>query len=335
MSTPHRPSFAHHQHGPASRSPYRMLVTDIDGTLLTSDSALPDAVREAVTSARQAGIVVTIATGRRYTTSEKILRDLGLYGPLAPVSIPPASDAGLALQPPPVIMQTGTVIVGADGRGVLHRDSLPRSAARNAMRTLVQAGLQPIAYDDGVIEQHLFTGPPEHDSPAAAAYLASNPHLVTRMPYNRLVDEVAATQIVVVDSTARVEPVLPRLRIADCRNLVSFSGNLESCFLEVFHAGCSKGRAVTALAAYLGMSVDQVVCIGDNWNDVEMLAVAGCGVAVANVEEGVAPYARRLTVSNDHCAVASVLWQMIRGEEPGYPNPAYAPLTPELAAEAD
>ena len=307
---------------------YRMLVSDIDGTLLTSQSELASGVLSAIDRARHAGIIVTIATGRRFATCEKLLHDLGLYGPLGPTPIR-AVPVEVAMQSPPIILETGAIVSSADGRQVLFRDPLSPASGRQAIRILVEAGLQPIAYEERVIEQRLFTGPADNDSPSATEFLSRNPELVIRMPYARLASDIDPVHIVVVDTFARVEAVLARLELADCRTLISYSPNLDSCFLEVFHGDCSKGRAVAWLAGYFGLSLEQVVCIGDNWNDVEMLSMAGCGVAVANAEPGVKAYAKRTTVSNDEDAVAVVLGQLMAGKQPGQSNPAYVPAIEE------
>ena len=60
---------------------------------------------------------------------------------------------------------------------------------------------------------------------------------------------------------------------------------------SAFHHTCNKGQAIAHLAGQLGMEMSQTVCIGDNRNDVETLAMANCGFAVANGAPGVAPYA--------------------------------------------
>ncbi len=323
--------------GPSSlrgRPSYRMLVTDIDGTLLNSESQLAPPVVTAIERARRAGVIVTIATGRRFATCEKLLRDLGLFGPLGPTPIR-AVSAQLALQSPPIVLETGAMVSSADGSHVLYRDPLAPASGRQALRILVEAGLQPIAYEDRVIGQRLFTGTEEYDSPAATEFLSRNPELVIRMPYAALESDIEPVHIVVVDNYARVEPILARLELADCRTLISYSPNLDSCFLEVFHGDCSKGTAVAWLAGYLGMGIEDVVCIGDNWNDVEMLSTAGCGIVVANAEPGVKPYARRITVSNDQNAVAVVLNQIVDGTEPGKANPDYLPVVEESVGLAE
>jgi hydroxymethylpyrimidine pyrophosphatase-like HAD family hydrolase len=278
-----------------------------------------------------------LATGRRYATTEKILRELDLLSSHVPSSLDgqAITRAAQALLSPPIILQTGAVIVSADGRQLLFRDPIAREDAQYVLRTLVSAGLQPIMYEDRILKQRLFTGPEEFDSPGARQYLSNNPHLVVRVPYDRLIADADQLQIAVIDRREVLEPIMPRLDLAHCRTLLSYSGILDSCFMEVFHKGCTKGRAVERLARHLGFGLEDTVCIGDNWNDIEMLAAAGCGIAVANSEPGVAPFARRTTVTNDENAVALVLREILAGKEPGSANPAYdgGPVVAPMAVD--
>jgi Cof subfamily protein (haloacid dehalogenase superfamily) len=302
---------------------YRLVVSDIDGTLLDSSSRVRATVLDAIRRARKAGIVVTLATGRRYATTRPILEQLGL----------PADDTSSAngrhkLDGPllaPVILQTGALVVSADGRQVLYRNPLPRHDARRAIAALVQRGLQPIVYEDRVIDQRLLSGPPDRDSRAARQYLSGNPQLVERRPYDRLIVDGDPLQLAVIGDRQPLAEAIPFLTMAHCRTILSYSANLDSYFMEVFHKSCTKGNATAFLARRLGLDLDQVVCIGDNWNDVEMLAMAGCGVAVANAAPGIAPYARRLAPRNDEDAVAVIVDQILAGDEPGLPNPEYDP----------
>ena len=72
--------------------------------------------------------------------------------------------------------------------------------------------------------------------------------------------------------------------------------------------GGVRGRAVAQLAAILGLSPEETVCVGDGWNDISMLEAAGLGVAVRNAPEEVARHADVvLEYTNDEDAVAKVL----------------------------
>ncbi|HWE62399.1 MAG TPA: HAD family hydrolase [Chloroflexota bacterium] len=307
---------------PADAPRYRMVVADIDGTLLDSSAKITPRVAAAIERARRAGLYFTLATGRRYVTTKPILEQVALPADeiMSTAERSPSHDLRAL---PPVILQTGAMVVSADGDEVLFRNPLPRADARRALVVLVTLGLQPIAYEDRVHEQRLFSGPAERDTRGARQYLSGNPHLVMRRPYEDLLPEGDPLQLAVIGDREPLDAAIPYLTMARCRTILSYSANLDSYFMEVFHKTCNKGHATELLARRLGFGMDQVVCMGDNWNDVEMLAMAGCGLAVGNAAPGIAPHARRLAPSNDEHAVAVILDQILAGEEPGVPNPAY------------
>ena len=300
-------------------SPYRMVVADIDGTLLDSTATLRPRVRAAIERARRAGIVFTVATGRRYLTTMPVLESLA-----EPHGVPSlhAQDGerqtlrGVA-DLPPVVLQAGAMVVSADGRQILYRDPMPGEDARRAIGALVKLGLQPIVYEDQVLEQRLATGPTQFDSAGARRYFEGNRGLTLRLPYEELATGADPLQLAVIGERGPLEAAVPLLELAHCRTIISYSEGLDSYFMEVFHHTCNKGKAVAHLAGQLGLEMAQTVCIGDNWNDVEMLAMAGCGLAVANAAPGIAPYARRLAPSNDEDAVGVIIEQILAGEEPG------------------
>jgi hydroxymethylpyrimidine pyrophosphatase-like HAD family hydrolase len=307
---------------------YLLVVSDIDSTLLDSTSTVRPSVLAAIEEARQAGITFTVATGRRYSTTVPLLHALGLLPLQADPDAPLALHGGPEMQGNgivPVVLQTGALVVSADGEDVLWRHPVPRPQACRAVEVLVGLGLQPIVYEDRVHEQRLFAGPEEYDSPGARKYLTANPHTVERRAFEALVDGAAPLQLAVIGDREPLEAATTLLQMADCRTLISYSVNLDSYFMEVFHQHCDKWRGAERVARHLGIEPHRTVCIGDNWNDVEMLANAGCGIAVANAADGVLPYARRLAPSNDEDAVAVILRQILDGQEPGVPNERYNP----------
>lgn len=313
---------------PTPSQRYRLIVSDIDGTLLDSSSVLRPRVLEAIATARQAGLIFTLATGRRFATTEAILQRLDLR---PGATRPRHADEGQADAEPgaaamtPVVLQTGALVVSPDGSVVYYRHVLPQQDAQHAVQVLVGLGLQPILYENALANQRLITGPAEYDSPAAVRYLSSNPNQVERVSYTQLAQFPEPLQIAVIGDLQPLEAAVPLLKLGHCRTIMSHSANMNSYFMEVFHRHCNKGAAVQRLAQLLRISMEEVVCIGDNWNDIEMLAMAGCGIAVANSAPGVSPYARRRTVSNDADAVAEILSQILAGEEPGEANPDWNP----------
>ena len=306
-----------------SGSPYRLVISDIDGTLLDSAGTLRASTIAATRRAREAGIVVTLATGRRFATTVDILTSLGL--------LPDDTDDGQGaplpdiVRLPPIVLQGGAVLASTDGATVFYRNPLAREQAMLAARVLIDMGLQPIVYDDRVHEQRLFTGPDSFDNAATAQYLSRHPHLVERVPYESWDLTADPLQLAAIGPREPLDRAAARLASPGCRVIISESLALNAHFMEVFHQLCDKASAALHVANLLGFGLAETVCIGDNWNDVEMLARAGCGVAVSNAPPEVLPFARRLTVSNDEDAVGVVLDQLLAGEEPGIPNPHYDP----------
>ncbi len=311
------------------RSRYRLVLSDIDGTLLDSASTLRPSVIAAVRAARAAGIIFTLATGRRYSTTQRILQTLGLLDEAGQSDTLPDGAATLPawVLNPPVVLNGGAVVVSTDASQVLFRNPLARESALKCAMILAELGLQPILYDDEVSRQGLRTGPEHFDNPPTRRYLDNHPHAVVRQPYGDWTLERDPLQLAVIGPLPALQEAASRIILAGSRVITSHSPTLDSYFMEVFHEECSKASASEYVAELLGLTMAETVCIGDNWNDLEMLTHAGCGVAVGNADPGVLPVARRVTVSNDEDAVAVVLRQILAGEEPGNPNPLYEPIT--------
>jgi hydroxymethylpyrimidine pyrophosphatase-like HAD family hydrolase len=280
---------------------YRLVALDIDGTLLNSAGKVSPRMRAAVAAAQRAGLLVTLATGRRYVTTRHLVDELDLQIP--------------------IIIQTGALVTEALSGRRLYDNPLPAGAAAEALRILLARGLQPIVYENAVLDQHLVTGPESHDSRGAHAYFAGNPELVRRLPHADLLSAAGVgetpLELAVIDALPPLQGVVPLLTMAGCRTIISYSGNLDSYFMEVFKATCSKGNALRWLAARCAVSMDETVAIGDNFNDVEMLDAAGLGVAMGNAEEAVKAYANAYTLSNDEDGAALIIEQILAGEPVG------------------
>jgi len=83
--------------------------------------------------------------------------------------------------------------------------------------------------------------------------------------------------------------------------------------IDVLNAGCSKGHALERWAAYRGYRRDEVMAIGDNHNDVEMLEFAGYPVIMGNACEELRGRGWRVTRGNDNCGVAAVVEEVVSG----------------------
>lgn len=257
---------------PIPAHPHGILALDIDGTLLGPGGHLGDRTRRAVHAAGEAGWLVTLATGRRWDSTKPIADDLGLRVPL--------------------IVFNGAVVRDSVTAEILHYNPLPHEATAPLVRALVARDLQPVLYEDVHAGERLLTGPEERDSPVLHDWLAgigsneSGPLLV-RLPYDELADAGRVVRIVVYDAAARlagIEGLAAELGL-DYRTLLYEGGRHDALMAELLHPHGTKAAALAALAARYGLTLADVVAVGDGHNDLEMLAEAGLGVAMGQAPE--------------------------------------------------
>lgn len=89
----------------------------------------------------------------------------------------------------------------------------------------------------------------------------------------------------------------------------------EPYFLELVPQGIDKARSLAVLLERLGLTREEMVAMGDGYNDLSMIRFAGMGVAMANAQEPVRKAADRVTLSNDEDGVAVAVGQLFFGEE--------------------
>lgn len=273
----------------------RMLVIDIDGTLLNPAGDITAPTRETVQAAQQAGILVTLATARRYCNTRQIADALGLHIPL--------------------ILYDGAMIVEHPRGTILHRETLDAAIAQQAVDILVRHGVQPVVHPDTGLDEQIWTGPAEFDTPSLEAYFTVFSDMVRRMPYARLcAGQADPLRVVAFDEEQAILRVSPEIAALDCSWTTIKRGNYGSAELVAMRAGCSKASGMTALARQFGVPLEQVMAIGDNNNDVEMLQCAGWGVAMGQAPQAVKAAARAVTGSNAEDGVARAIERYALGD---------------------
>jgi Cof subfamily protein (haloacid dehalogenase superfamily) len=257
----------------------KMVVIDIDGTLLTPEGTITTPSLEAVRATQQAGIVVTLATARRYYNTVKIANELGL-------------DTQL-------ILYDGAMLVQHPHKTILHMHPLQAKVGQQAVELLVRHKLQPVVHPATGIDEQIWTGPADFDNPWVDAYFTSAPEQVRRMPFETLcTGHPDPIRVVAFASEETVNTLLPEVSTLDCRWTITSRGNYGSAELAIMNPSCSKASGVAELAQYLTIPLEQIMAIGDNNNDIEMLRTVGWGVAMGQASEAVKSAARAVTASN-------------------------------------
>jgi len=275
---------------------YKMLVSDIDGTLLNSRGQLTAGVKQAIREAHEHGVIVTLATGRQLRGVVPLIEELG-------VSVP-------------VILGNGCVIVDPlKGETLLHRP-LAHDATHAILDVIQKHGLWSSLMvhtyegvdtyydrDPGFEEAYLFIHK-DLDPQVAVEVGDLRPH-VSRDPI----------KVLLIDRTEKVMPLaeeLTKLRqTVDFNMVVSHQEFPGYTFLETFHHLSTKAAGIEHLTRQFQLTPSQVVAVGDNVNDLEMIEYAGLGVAMGNAVAELKARADWTTTSHDEDGIAHLIHSKI------------------------
>jgi Cof subfamily protein (haloacid dehalogenase superfamily) len=274
----------------------RLIALDLDGTVLDSHGKLPDENRAAIARAIDAGVEVAIATGRRYDFARPIVDRLP-----APLTL---------------ILSNGAIVKRHDSAGggqTLLRRLLPRAAARAVlMGALEHRASAALIFDRPREGQVVFEAIDWNDRRHRLFYEANRPFVSEQSPLEDALTE-DPVQLMFTGGCAAMRRLFHGLEAAATPADAGYSVALteyehrDFSLVDVLQAGCSKGAALSAWAAGQGIPASQVMAIGDNLNDLEMLEFAGTAVVMAN---GIAALKTRgwaSTASNDEAGVAQAI----------------------------
>ncbi|MBP7164605.1 MAG: HAD family phosphatase [Firmicutes bacterium] len=263
-------------------SHYKLLVTDIDGTLVDSRQEIPEANRQAVQRLLATGALFTFATGRIEESTIPYARDLKINAP--------------------AILYNGAKIVDFERGETLFERSLPMDQAIAALEIASGFDVKTHVYIDGKVYVARIDSVVRDFARKDGVDCTETGDLVAFLKSGQT--HVPPTKFLIIGESESLGTL--RRRIHD----VFPEGSLvksDACYLELLPPGVSKGAALSVLCEILGLDPADTVAIGDNMNDVEMIQAAGIGVAVENAH----PYAREqaafVAPSNEECGVAAVI----------------------------
>ena len=261
-----------------SRPPIRLLISDVDGTLVRKDKTVSDATVAAVRRLRGAGVRFTLISARPLTGVQSILQRLG-------VDLP----------------------VGAYNGGTIARpDGTRVSAARVDAATAREA---VAAFDLDWVVTWVFADGRWHTRTTDTPHNASE--IVTAAQQPTVVDDFAPL-LDRVDKIVAVSDEEPRLAALERTTQEALKGRAtvarsQTYYLDVTAPEANKGHGVTELAKALGVPLAQTAVVGDGQNDVYMFKVAGLSIAVDNASEEVKKAADHVTASNVDDGVAKAI----------------------------
>lgn len=273
-----------------SKPSIRLLATDIDGTLLNPQFSISEGDLAALRRAHAAGIEIVLVTGRRHSFALPIAKQLGF-------------DLWL-------ISSNGAVTRSLSGE-TFHRDMMPAQTCRRLCGAMQEfRGNTVLTFDKetkgAIVLEHL-----DELGPSIRRWLEKN------MEYIEFVvpiEKALVTDPVQAMFCGTMERMTLALRALESAGMDGQMTVLRTEYpardlsmIDVLNAGCSKGHALERWAKYRGFRRDQVMAVGDNHNDVEMLEFAGHPVIMGNACEELRARGWKITRGNDACGVAAAV----------------------------
>ncbi len=270
----------------------RLLAIDIDGTLLDSQFQISAANLAALRRAHAAGVEVVLTTGRRHTFAMPVALALGF-------------DMWL-------ISSNGAVTKSNRGE-LFHRDLLPADVARRLCRHMQQYRRNTVVTFDREGHGALVIESAEELNGSIARWMEKNARWIQEIVplEDALVED--PVQAMFCGPIARMKQAEAHLATADFVDWITVLKTQyaarDLCIIDVLNQACSKGHALKRWAGHRGFGREQVMAIGDNYNDVEMLDFAGLPVIMGNASEDLKQNRWTVTLPNDESGVAVALEQ--------------------------
>ncbi|MFY9497517.1 MAG: Cof-type HAD-IIB family hydrolase [Tepidanaerobacteraceae bacterium] len=266
---------------------YKLIVLDLDGTLLDSNKEITDKDRKAIDLLKNMGILVTIATGRHPSNSSKYVYELG-------ITIP-------------IIACNGALIRDVRNGTTLRMKEVDSDVALKVINYCKQKQLDFLVYTSDAIYY-------SDNSERIKAIQAYNDSVSQelRVPLYRMksldISQQSIIKILVRSNEYQVFEKLEEHVKKDGRLTIVKS---ESDLIDIMTKGVSKGDGLEFLAKHLDIDLRYTVAFGDNHNDMSMLEVAGLSIAMGNAEEELKEIADYITVSNDESGVSHAVYKYI------------------------
>lgn len=268
-------------------SAVRLVATDLDGTLLRDDLSVSPRTRRALDAVRAAGVVVVPVTARQPIGLREI-----------------ADQAGFTEW---AVCSNGSFAIHLGTGEVLFEQTVDVEIQRRLVEALepIVEGLLYVSVRDrgeGFVPQEGYTD---------LATFADHKRDVSTMGRHPLADVVGMPSLKLIVR----HPERPAGELLDLVRGIGLAGiaatHSGAPFVEVMAEGVNKAWGVARLCDHLGITADEVLAFGDAPNDVELLAWAGHGVAVANACPEALAAAVEVTASNEEDGVAEVLERLV------------------------
>lgn len=271
----------------------KMIVTDMDYTLLNKEKKISEGNKKALKDAMDAGVHVVLATGRLFSSATFYARELGIKTP--------------------IIASNGAIIAESDLSEIYYKKTLPYEAGVKMINLCKERGLFCHLYTKDAIYTEKIVN-------ISARYSEWNNALDESDRINIIVESNLLDTLVRENAHVLKAVVVAKdpVKLAEIREEILKTGVVAVTQslpdnIEVMDKEVSKGNSVELLAKLYNIHKDEIMAIGDNENDLSMIKYAGFGVAVGNAEQCLLDHAQHITGNYDNDGVAEVINKYVLG----------------------
>lgn len=282
----------------------KLLALDLDGTLLNSQGKIPEANKQAIRKAEEKGVLVTIATGRRFRDALPVGLELELNAPL--------------------ITHNGALLKYAQSLETVAASLLANETVKEILRVGREFGADALLSADPHGKGTMFYETISEDNIPLQKYIVWSKSLhgdeaeQSVLHVSNLENVLCETETVHVSFSgkcgpmAHLEMILQNELDSTATVLTTRYPRLDFTLIDILPPDASKGIGVEKLALINGFSRENVMTMGDNFNDVEMLEFAGTGVVMGNASPELLENENyQQTLSNDENGVAHAIEKFI------------------------
>ena len=265
-----------------------LVVSDVDGTLLTKDKVLTEAAKAAVHQLHEAGIGFTITSSRPTIGMRFLIEPLQIKLPIGPYN--------------------GSSIVDPQLKPV-EQHLIPAPAVQRCLEVLNDFG----------VDIWLFTNEQWLIRNGNGEYVAHEQHTIRADP------TIVADFTPYLSAACKIvgsspDPALLQRCESAVQKALGAEANAvrsQSYYLDITPPGCDKGTFVQAIAKRLGVATDAIATIGDMQNDLAMFRQSGLSFAMGNATDDVKKFATHITTSNENEGFAGAMAMILKGNEAG------------------
>lgn len=264
---------------------YKLIAVDMDGTLLREDKTVSERTKVAIQMAHEQGVKVVLASGRPIEGLNRYLEELGL-----------------CTEEDYVLSYNGSVVQNVGTREVIAKSVLKGTDLMNLYEIAKQLNVNIHAFSkDGCI------------TPKMSEYSQLEGRIngipVHEVDYSKISADEDIVKIMLIDPVEILEEAIKKLP----QDIYEKYTVVRSApyFLEFLNKKSGKATGVQALAEHLDIKREEIICIGDAGNDLDMIEYAGLGVAMGNAFEEVKKAADYITATNEEDGVAKVIEKFV------------------------